>query len=177
MKIASASVFSEAAPALPIWNTMRNPNAFLRKLSLNAEENWHQNRGAKRRDVMRCSDMALAFPIGPDGLPQLSWLRIASFGAVNLHEQAFRLGVLDAVHQPPAFMHVADRLCERDAGLDEHSNSHCQVTLDGDVGWKKDDCHCDHRERDDERRVRKGDPRPGVVFGVRIHSSLLFLKG
>src|SRR5215813_9270417 len=61
MKIASASVFSEAAPALPIWNTMRNPSAFLRKLSLNAEKNWHQNSGAKRRDVMRFVDMVRAF--------------------------------------------------------------------------------------------------------------------
>src|SRR5262249_38627532 len=61
MKIASASVFSEAAPVLPIWNTMRNPSAFLRKLSLNAEKNWHQNSGAKRRDVMRFVDMVRAF--------------------------------------------------------------------------------------------------------------------
>src|SRR5262249_41249248 len=61
MKIASASVFSEAAPALQIWNTMRNPSAFLRKLSLNAEKNWHQNSGAKRRDVMRFVDMVRAF--------------------------------------------------------------------------------------------------------------------
>jgi hypothetical protein len=68
MKIASASVFSEAAPSPPIWKTMRNPSAFLRKLSLNAEKNWHQNSGAKRRDVMRCIDMARASPIGSNGL-------------------------------------------------------------------------------------------------------------
>src|SRR5215471_19136161 len=75
MKIASASVFSEAAPSPPIWKTMRNPNAFLRKLSLNAEKNWHQNRGAKRRDDMRCIDTARTFPIGSEFPTYLSRLR------------------------------------------------------------------------------------------------------
>src|SRR5437660_11753717 len=33
---------------------MRMTSAFLRKLSLNAEKNWHQKSGAKRRESMRC---------------------------------------------------------------------------------------------------------------------------
>ena len=37
----------------PILNRIRNTSAFLRKLSLNAEKNWHQNSGAKRRDNSR----------------------------------------------------------------------------------------------------------------------------
>ena len=61
MKIAIASVLSEAAPSLPRWKTMRKPSALLRKLSLNAEKNWHQNSGAKRRDIMRWFDMVCAF--------------------------------------------------------------------------------------------------------------------
>src|SRR5258708_31444632 len=150
MKIASASGFSEAAPSPTIWKTMRNPSAFLRKLSLNAEKNWHQNSGAKRRDVMRCIDMARAFPIGSDGLRQPlrenqgppadrrpeGRLRVASLGAVNFHEQTLGLGILDAVHQAGAFVHVADCLCERDAGLDEHCDNHAQVGPDRDVGLK-----------------------------------------
>src|ERR1700743_1538600 len=53
MKIAAASVISGAAPEPPILNRIRKTRAFLRKLSLNAEKNWHQNRGAKRRDNRR----------------------------------------------------------------------------------------------------------------------------
>src|SRR5689334_7681565 len=33
-----------------MWKTIRNARAFFRKLSLNTEKNWHQNKGAKRRD-------------------------------------------------------------------------------------------------------------------------------
>jgi hypothetical protein len=32
-------------------------------LSLNAEKNWHQNKGAKRRDVIRLSDIVV-IPLG-----------------------------------------------------------------------------------------------------------------
>jgi len=32
----------------------------LRKLSLNAEKNWHQNSGAKRRVIRRDEDMDLS---------------------------------------------------------------------------------------------------------------------
>src|SRR5258705_13516073 len=58
MNTAAASWVSGSAKLPPIWNTIRNANAFFRKLSLNAEKNWHQNRGAKRRDSKRDLDAA-----------------------------------------------------------------------------------------------------------------------
>src|SRR6266446_3097244 len=54
MNTAAASVMSDSAAEPPILNRMRMTSAFLRKLSLNAEKNWHQKSGAKRREVMRC---------------------------------------------------------------------------------------------------------------------------
>src|SRR5262249_42168335 len=51
MKMAPASVTSQFGP--PSWNRIRKTSAVLRKLSLKAEKNWHQNRGAKRRDSIR----------------------------------------------------------------------------------------------------------------------------
>src|SRR3954453_10015091 len=62
MNTAAASWVSGSAKLPPIWKTIRNANAFFRKLSLNAEKNWHQNKGAKRRDVIRLSDMLI--PLG-----------------------------------------------------------------------------------------------------------------
>src|SRR5262245_61428913 len=59
MKTAAASVMSASASAPPIWNRMRKTSAFLRKLSLNAEKNWVQNRGAKRRVINKDEDMTL----------------------------------------------------------------------------------------------------------------------
>src|ERR1700759_453680 len=59
MNTAAASVINARAPEPPIWNRMRKTSAFLRKLSLNAEKNWGQNRGAKRRVINRDEDMAL----------------------------------------------------------------------------------------------------------------------
>lgn len=44
----------------PIPNRIRKASAFLRKLSLNAEKNWHQNSGAKRRAVIRVRNMAIS---------------------------------------------------------------------------------------------------------------------
>jgi hypothetical protein len=38
---------------------MTKTSAVLRKLSPKAEKNWHQNRGAKRRVVIRDVDMVL----------------------------------------------------------------------------------------------------------------------
>src|SRR5262249_48559910 len=63
MKTAAASVISASASAPPIWNRMRKTSAFLRKLSLNAEKNWVQNRGAKRRVIN--SDEDMVFPPAP----------------------------------------------------------------------------------------------------------------
>src|SRR5437868_4738262 len=55
MNTAAVSVIS--APSPPSLNRIKNTSAFLRKLSLNAEKNWHQNRGAKRRVSSRDEDM------------------------------------------------------------------------------------------------------------------------
>src|SRR5262249_12195058 len=63
MKTAAASVISASAAAPPIWNRMRKTSALLRKLSLNAEKNWVQNRGAKRRVIN--SDEDMVFPPAP----------------------------------------------------------------------------------------------------------------
>src|SRR5215475_7538623 len=65
MKTAAASVMSASASEPPIWNRMRKTSAFLRKLSLKAEKNWVQNRGAKRRVISRDEDMS--FPPVPMG--------------------------------------------------------------------------------------------------------------
>ena len=45
----AASVISVSRCGPPSLNRIRKTSAFFRKLSLNAEKNWHQNRGAKRR--------------------------------------------------------------------------------------------------------------------------------
>src|SRR6266480_7260770 len=55
MKTAVASEIKAAEP--PIWNRIRKTREFLTKLSLNAEKNWHQNKGAKRRVIRREDDM------------------------------------------------------------------------------------------------------------------------
>src|SRR3954470_12005098 len=57
MNTAAVSVISASRFSTPGANRIRNTSAFLRKLSLNAEKNWHQNSGAKRRDVIRLSDI------------------------------------------------------------------------------------------------------------------------
>src|SRR5215216_4397681 len=57
MNTAAASVISASAFSPPILNTIRKASAFLRKLSLKAEKNWHQNSGEKRRDISREVDI------------------------------------------------------------------------------------------------------------------------
>src|ERR1043166_8096821 len=57
MNTAAVSVISASRLVTPGANRIRNTSAFLRKLSLNAEKNWHQNSGAKRRDVIRELDI------------------------------------------------------------------------------------------------------------------------
>jgi hypothetical protein len=65
MKTIPASVTSTGpfAPALepapPRPNRISMTRAFFRKLSLRAEQSWHQNNGAKRRDDMRSLNMRL----------------------------------------------------------------------------------------------------------------------
>jgi hypothetical protein len=47
---------------------IKNPSAFLRKLSPNAAKNWQRNSGAKRRVDIKDVNIALlpfAFPSGP----------------------------------------------------------------------------------------------------------------
>ena len=58
MKTAAASVMSASASGPPILNRIRKTSAFLRKLSLNAEKNCVQNRGAKRRVSIKELDMS-----------------------------------------------------------------------------------------------------------------------
>src|ERR1700686_4993764 len=57
MKIALASVIKASASTAPERNRIRNTSAVLRKLSLNAAKNWHQNSGAKRLDSIRGGGM------------------------------------------------------------------------------------------------------------------------
>src|SRR3977135_2055282 len=62
MKTAAANVIRASAVCLASrslapWNRIRKTSAFLRKLSLNAEKNWHQNSGAKRRVSSKDEDM------------------------------------------------------------------------------------------------------------------------
>ena len=53
MKIALASVIKASAPGPPRLNRIKKTSEVLRKLSLNAAKNWHQNNGAKRLDNIR----------------------------------------------------------------------------------------------------------------------------
>jgi hypothetical protein len=55
-----ASVTSGSAAWPPILNRINKASAFFRKLSLKAEKNWHQNSGAKRRDVRSDCDIDLS---------------------------------------------------------------------------------------------------------------------
>ena len=53
MKTAPARVTSDAAWSAASVNRIRNTSVFFRKLSLKADRNCVQKRGAKRRDVIR----------------------------------------------------------------------------------------------------------------------------
>src|SRR5207342_478262 len=74
MKTAAASVINASASEPPMWNRMRKTREFLRKLSLKAEKNWVQNKGAKRRVRSRDEDIGGSGRwIGserPDALPR-----------------------------------------------------------------------------------------------------------
>src|SRR5438128_4344346 len=81
MKTAAANVMSASAVCLPsgAWpptrNRIRKTSAFLRKLSLNAEKNWVQNSGAKRRVSSKDEDMAIALQSVESGLARPSFRR------------------------------------------------------------------------------------------------------
>src|SRR5215471_8076532 len=57
MKIAVASPMSASAFGPAHLKRIRNASAFLRKLSLKALKNWHQNSGANRRVTKRLDDI------------------------------------------------------------------------------------------------------------------------
>src|SRR4051812_23430052 len=125
----------------PARKRIRNTSAFLRKLSLNAEKNWHQNKGAKRRDVISELDIGL-IPSRANGSgysdcrPGRSAARDDSGSllvALDSHQQALGARILDSVHELSAFVHVAQRLGHGDAGLDQQCRSHAEVRLDPHV--------------------------------------------
>src|SRR5271166_1472585 len=60
MKMPPATVTSASPDWPPILNRINKASAFLRKLSLKAEKNWHQNSGAKRRDARSDFDIGLS---------------------------------------------------------------------------------------------------------------------
>src|SRR5499427_8912211 len=68
MKAALASVISASESALSDWNRMTKTSAVLRKLSLNAAKNWHQNSGANRLDNSRGDGMPSHYCKVPYGL-------------------------------------------------------------------------------------------------------------
>src|SRR5690349_3227290 len=57
MKTALASVIRASESPLSDWNRITKTSAVLRKLSLNAAKNWHQNSGANRLDSSRGDGM------------------------------------------------------------------------------------------------------------------------
>src|SRR5690348_2007507 len=69
MNTAAVSVFSEPALGRFGANRIMKPSELLRKLSLKALKNWHQNSGAKRRVVMRLVDMGALWALAP--LPKI----------------------------------------------------------------------------------------------------------
>ncbi len=58
MKMPTASVISAPASASPSRNRISMASMLRTKLSLNAEKNWHQNKGAKRRLRIRAASVA-----------------------------------------------------------------------------------------------------------------------
>src|SRR5215470_17578674 len=145
MNTAAASAISSPEWPPPSRNRMRMTSAFLRKLSLKAEKNWHQNSGAKRRVVMRWVDMAqirsgkgTSCPTATAAGQRQGW-SASLVAALDSHEQALGLGVLDPVDQLSAFMLVAEGFCHRDARLDQHGHAHGKIAFDPDVERQKDD--------------------------------------
>src|SRR5947209_19747403 len=63
MNTAAVSVISASRLPTPGANRIRNTSEFFRKLSLNAEKNWHQNSGANRRVMRRDEDMVISAPV------------------------------------------------------------------------------------------------------------------
>src|SRR5215831_7528506 len=72
---AAASWIKAPDSASPSSNSSTKTSACLRKLSPNAEKAWHQNKGAKRRVVIKDVDMAL--PPFDSPLPRPDFRRLA----------------------------------------------------------------------------------------------------
>src|SRR5262245_39413998 len=63
----------------------------------------------------------------------------------NLHQEPLGLGVLDAVHELAALVHVAHRLGQRDAGLDQHHDAHGEIALHPEIDRQEE-----HADGDEE---------------------------
>src|SRR5262245_57573807 len=80
MKVAPASCTRASESEPDSLNTIRMTSVFLRKLSLNALKNWHQNSGAKRFVVMRLENIG-----GPSGrLRRLRYLDGTELGKARV---------------------------------------------------------------------------------------------
>src|SRR3954463_8669891 len=98
-----------------------------------------------------------------------------SFG--NFHQQPLGLGVLDAVHQLAAFVHVTNGLGQGDAGLDEHDDAHREIALDPEIERQEEHADGDHEGRSGKRNVGEGNPGTAVGLDVLVHDNLLFDMG
>src|SRR5438128_11445940 len=102
MKTAAASVINASAFSPPILNRISKTSAFFRRLSLNAEKNWHQNSGAKRRearsdgDIDPSEDQGGILPFGSvlwrrPSADARSWRPRAGLGACPLRDRPGRV--------------------------------------------------------------------------------------
>src|SRR5882724_12041294 len=97
--------------------------------------------------------------------------RLRGFG--NFHQQPLGLGVLDAVHQLAALMHVTHGPGQGDAGLDEHHDAHREIALDPEIERQEEHADGDHEGRGGKRNVGEGNPGTAVGLDVLVHDSLL----
>src|SRR2546426_11076074 len=97
----------------------------------------------------------------------------SSFG--NFHQQPFGLGVLDAVHQLAALVHVTHGLDQGYAGLDEHHDAHREIALDPEIERQEEHADGDHEGRGGKRNVSKGNPGTAVGLDVLVHDNLLLI--
>src|SRR6202035_211960 len=170
MKMPPASVTSGSAAWPPILNRINRASAFLRKLSLKAEKNWHQNSGAKRRDARSDCDIDLS---------RDRW-RAANCGSRlsfhDVHKQALGLSVLDAVDQLAGLVVVADRLGQRNAGLNQHDDAHREIAFHRQVERHQDNPADDHGECGGKRDIGEDDPRMTVVKNRIVHRNAPVVK-
>src|SRR3954468_9872769 len=101
--------------------------------------------------------------------------KLGSLG--NFHQQPFGLGVLDAVHQLAALVHVTNGLGQGDAGLDEHHDAHREIALDPEIERQEEHADGDHEGRGGKRNIGEGNPGTAVGLDVLVHDNLLFDMG